>query len=166
MNWEAIGAISEGFGSLAVFVTLGYLAMQVRHQAMETRRALGQGRLDALRDLFAFASEERIARLTVRADVVLGAEPTALDAVLVNRAGMTREDAQVYIGFQAAFWNYQLHVLANIDELSASERAAFENGIRLRYRPSSVGRLFYDAMKANAHPDTIRYLENVLGRRA
>ncbi|MGE4629445.1 MAG: hypothetical protein AAEC86_03265 [Pseudohongiellaceae bacterium] len=31
MNWEAIGAIGEIVGALAVVLTLGYLANQVRH---------------------------------------------------------------------------------------------------------------------------------------
>ena len=31
MNWDAIGAIAELLGSVAVIATLGYLAVQVRH---------------------------------------------------------------------------------------------------------------------------------------
>ena len=31
MNWEAIGAIGERVGAFAVFATLVYLAVQVRH---------------------------------------------------------------------------------------------------------------------------------------
>ena len=31
MNWNAIGAIGQLVGSIAVFVTLGYLSIQVRH---------------------------------------------------------------------------------------------------------------------------------------
>jgi hypothetical protein len=45
MNWEAIGAVGELLGSLAVFVTLGYLAVQVRHARAEASRALSQGRM-------------------------------------------------------------------------------------------------------------------------
>jgi hypothetical protein len=30
MNWEAIGAIGEIVGAVAVVMTLGYLAMQIR----------------------------------------------------------------------------------------------------------------------------------------
>jgi hypothetical protein len=30
MNWDAIGAIAEGVGSIAVVVTLAYLAIQMR----------------------------------------------------------------------------------------------------------------------------------------
>jgi len=31
MDWEAVGAISEGLGAVAVFLTLGYLSVQVRY---------------------------------------------------------------------------------------------------------------------------------------
>ena len=31
MNWDAIGAIGQVLGSVAVFITLGYVAVQVRH---------------------------------------------------------------------------------------------------------------------------------------
>ena len=31
MNWEAIGALGEIVGALAVVLTLAYLAIQVRH---------------------------------------------------------------------------------------------------------------------------------------
>ena len=46
MNWEAIGAIGEIVGALAVVLTLGYLANQVRHAkeaAADTNRLERQG---------------------------------------------------------------------------------------------------------------------------
>ncbi len=39
INWEALGAIGEIIGSLGVFVSLIYLAIQMRHGAAETRDA-------------------------------------------------------------------------------------------------------------------------------
>ena len=39
MNWEAIGAIGEVGGAIAVVVTLVYLARQIRHSAQATRIA-------------------------------------------------------------------------------------------------------------------------------
>ncbi|MBL4820521.1 MAG: hypothetical protein JKY98_05960 [Gammaproteobacteria bacterium] len=39
MNWDAIGALSELLGAFAVFITLVYLAMQMKHTAAETRDA-------------------------------------------------------------------------------------------------------------------------------
>ena len=37
MNWEALGAIAELLGAIAVFVTLAYLAVQVRQSNIVTR---------------------------------------------------------------------------------------------------------------------------------
>ncbi len=37
MNWEAIGAIGEIIGAIAVVATLGYLALQIRHQNAANR---------------------------------------------------------------------------------------------------------------------------------
>ena len=39
MNWEAIGAIGEFVGALAVVLTLGYLALQVRQNTTGMRVA-------------------------------------------------------------------------------------------------------------------------------
>jgi hypothetical protein len=46
MNWEEVGAIGQVLGSVAVFVTLGYLAVQVRHAHEEVQRNLGKVRTD------------------------------------------------------------------------------------------------------------------------
>ena len=37
MNWDAIGAIGEVVGALAVFITLGYLAIQIRQNTKAVR---------------------------------------------------------------------------------------------------------------------------------
>ena len=37
MNWEAIGAVGESIGALAVVVSVVYLALQIRKQANESR---------------------------------------------------------------------------------------------------------------------------------
>ena len=46
MNWDALGAISEFLGALAVLATLLYLAVQVRHSRLQLEKnekiALGQ----------------------------------------------------------------------------------------------------------------------------
>ena len=45
MNWNAIGAIGEILGAIAVLVTLIYLARQIRHNTEETRAARVEGTL-------------------------------------------------------------------------------------------------------------------------
>ena len=37
MNWDALGAIGEVIGPLAVFFTLGYLAVQIRQNTKAVR---------------------------------------------------------------------------------------------------------------------------------
>lgn len=39
INWDAIGALGDFLGSIGVFISLAYLAMQLKHQAAETRDA-------------------------------------------------------------------------------------------------------------------------------
>jgi hypothetical protein len=48
MNWDAIAAISQVFGTIAVIVTLIYIALQVRHARQQASRALSQGRATKL----------------------------------------------------------------------------------------------------------------------
>ena len=47
MNWEAIGAVGELLGSLAVLLTLIYLALQVRHskELLEENRKIALSRV-------------------------------------------------------------------------------------------------------------------------
>lgn len=46
MNWEAISAIGEIVGSIAVVVTLAYLAVQTRQNSHHTKALLQQGQSD------------------------------------------------------------------------------------------------------------------------
>jgi hypothetical protein len=40
MNWEALGAIGETVGAVAVVVTLGYLAVQIRRNTRWLRASI------------------------------------------------------------------------------------------------------------------------------
>ena len=48
MNWEAIGAVGEAVGAIAVVVTLAYLAMQIRQNTGATRAASHHAVIEAL----------------------------------------------------------------------------------------------------------------------
>ena len=51
MNWDAIGAIGEIIGAIAVVVTLAYLAIQVRHAKETAQRTLHQNKIESLREM-------------------------------------------------------------------------------------------------------------------
>ena len=40
MNWDAIAAIGQMLGSVAVLITLWYLALQVRHTRAQVARSV------------------------------------------------------------------------------------------------------------------------------
>ena len=48
MNWEAVGAISEAIGVIAIFVSLVYLAAQIRHSTQQFSRSVEASQLAAL----------------------------------------------------------------------------------------------------------------------
>ena len=108
MNWDAIGAIGQMLGSIAVFVTLGYLAVQVKHARQEAQRALSQGRGEAHRDLLA---QMRILAIQAKADAALGALPNAVAATFVEQAGLTLEEANTMVLTQTAWWTFRLQII-------------------------------------------------------
>lgn len=50
MNWDAIGAIGEIVGAAAVVLTLGYLAMQIRHSERATTDSNRMARYNGVRE--------------------------------------------------------------------------------------------------------------------
>ena len=46
MNWSAVGAIGQILGSLATFVTVGYLVIQVHDTELQMKRAIADSRTE------------------------------------------------------------------------------------------------------------------------
>lgn len=162
MNWEAVGALGELLGSVAVFVTLGYLAVQLRHARREMHRSISQGRGQAMRDLFTHMGSERNTATVVKVHAMLGAAHSPFVATLVERAGVTPEDALAAQTLQLSWWNYRLGIIPFADDLSPIERHQFDAAIARSYGTPGVSQLFYEHNKALAHPDAVRYIESVL----
>lgn len=73
MNWEAVGAISELVGAVAVVVTLLYLAMQIRQHTRSTHSSTFQATTDALNQInMAIATDADLVR-------VVSSRPGSLD---------------------------------------------------------------------------------------
>ena len=69
MNWDAIGAVGEILGALAVFVTLVYLAIQIRHAREQARVSVQQLRNSTFRDIFlAVAQNPQITAVLTKAE--------------------------------------------------------------------------------------------------
>ena len=64
MNWEAIGAIGEIVGAIAVVVTVGYLAVQIRQNTRSIRAAaVHQATVGASDFARSIAESEELARI-------------------------------------------------------------------------------------------------------
>ena len=167
MNWEEVGAIGQVLGSLAVFITLVYLASQVRHARQETRRSISQGRAASSRELAIHrASSEQLNSIYSRAIRALGSQqPHPFIVHLMERARLTQEEATGLFWDQYAFWNHRQVIVSYVDDLTPGERAEFESGIRASYAPSSpIGHLWYEHSKANINPDAVCYVDNLLAQ--
>jgi len=165
MNWDEVSAIGQVLGSIAVFITLGYLALQVRHANYQLRRSIGQGRGEAIRDLFmARATDMQLAGLPAKTDESFGSQPGPFVDVVMQKAGLTREEAYRLSHEQAAWFNYRSQVFPYVADLLPSDRALFENGIRLTYA-GGMARVYLDTtIRSMAHPDFIRYVDNLLAQ--
>jgi len=66
MNWEAVGATGEIIGALVVFLTLVYLALQIRQNTHATRATSHHAVTDALNQLnLTVAQDEKVAKIWI-----------------------------------------------------------------------------------------------------
>jgi hypothetical protein len=161
MNWDAVGAIGELVGSLAVFVTLGYLAMQVNHARAETRRALSQGRMEANRELIALELYEPNLAATMKAEQAFQASPPPV-VTMIEGHGLSREEAWRVFLVEITRWNYRVHVITHAGDLSSAEKSLFDGAIRVRFASKVVRLVYEEHLKPGAHPDVVKYIEEVL----
>jgi len=97
MNWEAVSAVGEILGAIAVLVTLIYLATQIRQHTLATRAVTNSAYAEAGRELnLAVANSPELAR-------VIANWPE-------NPADATPEDRVVIL----SFWRAAFHVWANV----------------------------------------------------
>jgi hypothetical protein len=162
MNWDAIGAIGEAFGAIALFLVL----VQVRHARGEVRRSVTESRLDAaLQRVTQYVDNERLNALNVRAiDALGGAGTPPFVDTLVQKAGMTRQEAFTLMWNEAAWWLYRVQVIAQIEHMPLEERTEFDDLIRENYRDNPVARLWWEGKATVPNRAAVRYVDNLLAQ--
>jgi hypothetical protein len=95
MNCDAMGAVGQVLGSVAVFVTLVYRSILTQHARAETRRSIRAGRWAAVREMAMYRSgNERLGHIYSKAHQALdGQVLTPFIMQLMERAALTREEA-------------------------------------------------------------------------
>ena len=166
MSWDAVGAIGELVGSLAVLVTLAYVAIQVRHTRAQLEVSIQQKRYDTFRELLLETLRNPELRRTYdKTGKVYSAEIQSLDE-LFQLAELTREEMAMFRNHQLAFWQYRIETIEQIQNLTQVQKDEFDRGIRRIYG-SSPARLWYETVRKNgSNPEAVKYIDAVLAQGA
>jgi hypothetical protein len=160
MGIVELGALGEFVGSIAVLATLIYLTFQVREARAESRSNLLHHRSDAARDLWlGEASNPALVAAIVKGDRALGGG-REIDAVLVERAGLTEEEARMVVNtFMANFFHRQtLH----LSRLTDAERDTLDSQIPLLFS-SGLARLWFENMDFGGFdPSFVAHVEEIM----
>ena len=162
MNWEAIGALGELLGSLAVLITLIYVAVQVRHTRAQLHVSIQQKRYDTFRELLLEMVRNNDLRQTYdKLGRAYSDDIQTLDE-LTALAELSNEELTMFRNHQLAFWNYRIETIEQLENLTPTQRKEFEDGIRRVYG-SSPARLWYERVRKNvSNPDAVAYIDGVL----
>ena len=148
-------------GSLAVFVTLGYLAIQQSYTRRELQRSISQSRSDAARQLMMTqATDERLGSILGKVSSVVGEVFPPISAEL------TPAEERTWAFWEFAWWQCRTQTITHIDELPAGERVQFDRGVGAAYGLPGRGRVWYEHFKAlqTLNPDAVRYIDNLLAQ--
>ena len=143
MSWEAVGAIGQAVSALALVIVI----VQFRHTRSESRRALNHARAEALREQFIQDTDERVLRIALKADAALRVDVrdrVKFVSALIERAGLTLEEAYVKYTRQLSSWTLRQQNIPNVHDLPAAERRNFDRGIQMTYGQPGIGRLFFE----------------------
>jgi hypothetical protein len=164
VNWEAIGTVGQVLGSIAVFVTIWYLAIQVRHARQSSQVAISQGSSQAIRELIALTLDPRIMKCLTQADRAFGRPPHPLLAPIMEKTGLDSESALTVLTFHSLDWAFRMQTLPHLDEFSPSERVGFDSYLRSQYSGGAGGFIYENFLKHISHPDAGSYVDRLLER--
>ena len=126
MNWEAIGAVGETLGSIAVLLTLVYLSFQVKHARSEFRHSIAQQRFDTHRSLtMAAVTSDDLARIMSALEEAWTPTMDRLEE-LEEAANLTAVEKKKFREYQKAWHIYRVQTIAEIEQLSKDQRRAFD----------------------------------------
>jgi hypothetical protein len=161
---QLLGNYGEFLGATAVFVTLIYLATQVRHTSEQTRLALSQARTEANRALVSLGLEDKILEAHVKADMVFSPTTSGPLDLLMSQAELSREEATRVLMVFVAYWNYVVQIAPVAQSLGESEKQLFNAFIGTRFRsPGTYGEIYQHWIKPlNQTPEVIAYVDAIL----
>jgi len=149
MNWDAIGAIGQMLGSIAVFITLVYLALQVRQNTLAHRVTAHMGRYAFAREQTGMMINPETAALTLK-----GLSDS--DTFTEIEAWQYNNLVQAFIlGSEQMFW---LHDQGSLDEHAFNTQMM----VLLQILGSGAGRASWELGRSNWAPAFRGFVEQKL----
>jgi len=165
MNWDALGAIGETLGAIAVLVTLGYLAVQVRHARDEVARSSRQARFQSLTDFYSMqATNPELAEAGAKLRVAMDIPLREFMKATVDM-GLTETEARLVASFWGMLRTMTERTIDAMDDLSPGQRAQAHARFRINLG-SGIGAVWYASSKLQLNPDAVRYIDNLLAQTA
>lgn len=167
MNWDAIGAVGEVLGSIAVLATLAYLAVQVRHAREQMARSARDARSDALRQLSTLmvtTPELRHALRNVSERLSHSPENSAW-ADFVTANGGSADEAELIGSHQFMRWSMAEQTFSNFRDLSPGEQQQVESFYRSIYGGDGLAAHWYRIVaRPRLNPDIVHIIDDLLAR--
>jgi hypothetical protein len=166
MTWEAIGAIGETLGSIGVLVSILYLAIQVGNARDAVARSARQARAERnLNYWWNRASPESVRRMA-KINTALALQPLPFVAELVERTGITLEEALAENFAHMAVWFGRVESIYNLDQMSPDEVSDFDGGTVFTYQTQPLGRLWYQHSRTQSwmNKSAVKYVDDLLSR--
>ena len=173
MNWHAIGAVGQIMGSLATFVTVGYLAVQVHDSEIQDRHAIAQNRVErSFQFNLTAATSERIAAVRWKVYKGLYVGPTAASSNsgtppafyrAMTKLGLSDDETITLNSERLALWNMIAQTIPYLDELLPVDRAQVDSLNRLSIS-DPIFRLWYRFTKSNLNADAVRYVDELMAQ--
>ena len=160
MNWEAIGAIGEIMGALAVVLTLAYLATQVRYAKQAAADQNRLTRANGVREIGLAALTNDDVRRSISKD--MGAD--AYHEKVAHELGLDVDDVSRR-DWANAYW-FWLHWGQYTSTHSANDRKEIEHLIEVFYTLPGVRRSWNESPVArpNLDPEYQQFVDDVIAR--
>lgn len=159
MNWDAIGAISEAVGALAVVVTLAYLATQIRYAKVAAGDANRLTRANGVREMYLnLAQDPSLGVALAKVDP----EADAYHRAFAENFGITLEEA-IKVDSQSHYY-FWLHWGQFASTKSEEDVEEFRNLVRGYYSVPFVNYVWNHSPYAKLllEPRFVAFVEQVL----
>jgi hypothetical protein len=161
MGWtvQDLGAIGEFIASIAVLVTLIYLAIQSTQTKRQMKISIRQARTDTVIRL----QLERISNESVKSALMKATGGAVLPWMVAaqEKFGLTPEEADTLYWHGIAFFHYHANTIANIEELRPAERKAFEGTLKMQYASPLVAD-WYQYNSVGLDQDAVQFIDRLL----